>query len=331
MNYFTRAAALAALTCIGLGPLAASGKQETSPQETAPTQVQKLTVCVPKAPPALPVLRMIDTNALGDAVEIELAIWDLPEQLIAMVQDQKNPIFAFPLTVFAKLYNKGMDIRLTNVNTWGVTYFLTKDTALDSWDDLKGKTVYIPLKSSPPDILTQFFLKRAGLDPASDVNIVYSTTTEIGQLMKAGTIDYATQIEPMVTAITMGNSQVRVAFDFEEEWQKIQDSEAMLPNAGMGIRGAFAKENPETARHFEKAYQEALEWLIENPAEAGALAEKYLGLNAAMVSRSLPTSGFTYRSAMDSRKEIKELYTLLLDFDPATIGGKIPDDLMFYQ
>ena len=34
-----------------------------------------------------------------------------------------------------------------NVNTWGVTYFMTTDPAFETWADLAGKTVYIP--SSP--------------------------------------------------------------------------------------------------------------------------------------------------------------------------------------
>ena len=96
----------------------------------------------PTAPPALPVLHMMSTNALGDQVEIQLDVWDGPEQLIAMVQDGGHQMFAFPLTVVAKLYNKGLDVQLMNVNTWGVTYFLTSDPDFRDWSDLKGKTVY---------------------------------------------------------------------------------------------------------------------------------------------------------------------------------------------
>ena len=36
-------------------------------------------VGIPKAPPALPIIRMIDSNALGDNVKIEFTIWDSPE------------------------------------------------------------------------------------------------------------------------------------------------------------------------------------------------------------------------------------------------------------
>ena len=76
-----------------------------------------LKLAVPKAPPTLPLLHMADAGLLGDNVKMELDIWDAPEQLIAMVQDGEHDMFAFPLTVAAKLYNKGLPVRLTNVNT----------------------------------------------------------------------------------------------------------------------------------------------------------------------------------------------------------------------
>lgn len=124
---------------------------------------QVIRIGMPKAPPALPVLRMIQSNALGENVKIEYTIWDAPEKLIAMVQSSDFDMFAFPLTVVAKLYNKGVPVTLTNVDTWGVSYFLTTDPALKTWSDLKGKTVYVPLQSSPPDVITQFFMKKQAL------------------------------------------------------------------------------------------------------------------------------------------------------------------------
>ena len=164
---------------------------------------QVIRIGMPKAPPALPVLRMIESNALGENVKIEYTIWDAPEKLIAMVQSGDFDMFAFPLTVVAKLYNKGVPVTLTNVDTWGVSYFLTTDPALKNWSDLKGKTVYVPLQSSPPDVITQFFMKKAGLTPKKDVTIIYSSRPEIAQMMAAGKIQYATMIEPQVTAILM--------------------------------------------------------------------------------------------------------------------------------
>lgn len=99
-----------------------SGSQgEQKPEETPNPSAEPITIKlgVPTAPPTLPILHMMEENLLGDNVTIELDVWNAPEQLIAMVQDSEHDMFAFPLTVVAKLYNNGMDVRLMNVNTWG--------------------------------------------------------------------------------------------------------------------------------------------------------------------------------------------------------------------
>ena len=96
---------------------------------------------------------MIEDNLLGEDVTIELATWNAPEELLAMVQGGEHDLYAFPLTVVSTLYNKGMDVRLMNVNTWGVTYFMTTDPDFTSWSDLAGKTVITQTDSAAQDVL----------------------------------------------------------------------------------------------------------------------------------------------------------------------------------
>ena len=165
---------------------------EGSSQAAEPVTIS---VGVPTAPPALPVLRMMDAQLLGDNVTIDLNVWNAPEELLAMVQGGEHDMYAFPLTVISTLYNKGLDVRLMNVNTWGVTYFMTTDPDFTTWSDLAGKTVYIPLQSSPPDALTQYFLNEAGLTVGEDVEVVYASTAEVASLLASGQAEYATLIE----------------------------------------------------------------------------------------------------------------------------------------
>lgn len=293
-------------------------------------ELKTITVGVPTSPPALPVLRMIETKALGENIEIKLDIWTEPETLIAMVQGNKHDMFAFPLTVVSTLYNKGVDVRLMNVNTWGVTYFMTSDPDFNDWSDLKGKTVYIPLQSSPPDALTQFFLNEAGLKVGEDVEVVYASTTEVATMLADGRAIYGTLIEPQVTRAITENKELRIAFSFEEEWQRVTNTKTQIPNAGWGTTQSFIDENPELTAKFNEEYEKATIWANENPKEMGALAEKYLGLKAALIEKSLPNMGLHYKSAEDSKKELSMFYNLLNNFNPKMIGGNIPDEKLYY-
>ena len=299
-------------------------------ESAASAEATTISVGVPTAPPAVPVLHMIEDNLLGEDVTIELATWNAPEELLAMVQGGEHDLYAFPLTVVSTLYNKGMDVRLMNVNTWGVTYFMTTDPDFTSWSDLAGKTVYVPLQSSPPDALTQYFLNEAGLTVGQDVQIVYASTAEVASLLASGEAQYATLIEPQVTSAMKQNSDVRRALSFEDEWQRVTGTDTMIPNAGFGTTQRFLDENPELAVEFQAAYEESVQWVLDNPAEAAALAEKYLDMNAAVVEAAIPTMGLTFKSAEDAKPELDDFYQLLYDFDPSMIGGELPDEGMFY-
>lgn len=310
-----------------------STETDAEPSSAAPavTETTTITLGVPTAPPTLPILHMMEEKMLGETVKIDLDVWNAPEQLIAMVQDQKHDMFAFPLTVVAKLSNSGMDVRLMNVNTWGVTYFMTTDPDFKTWSDLKGKTVYVPLQSSPPDALTQYFLNEAGLKVGKDVEIVYASTAEVSQLLASGKAEYATLIEPQVTAAMSQNSNVRRALSFEEEWKRVTNTDTMIPNAGFGTTQSFINEHPELVEQFQTAYAESVQWVLDNPSEAAQLAEKYLGMKAAVVEKAIPNMGLTFKSAKDAKSELDTFYQLLNDFNAKMIGGKLPDDAMYYH
>lgn len=287
---------------------------------------------LPKAAPALAVLQMIETNAMGDDVEINIDYWDSPEQLIAMTQDEEHDMFALPLTVAGKLYNKGVDIKLTNVNTWGITYFVTSDENIKEWSDLKGKTIYVPLKSSPPDIVLKYFLNANGINPDEDVTLQYASTSEVAQLLKSGQAEYGVLLEPQVTNCIKGNDKLRVAFSYDEEWKKVMnDKEKTIPNAGFGVSGEFINSNPQIVKKFEEEYEKALNYLLENPETAGKLAENNLGMNKDITADAMSRIGLMYKSAVDSIDDLNDFYKVLYDFDPSTIGGNIPSEDFYYS
>lgn len=305
----------------------------TEKQENTNTQQEKVTMNlgVTQGAPTLPILQMVETNAMGDNVDLNLEYWNSPEQLIAMTQDEKYDIFTMPLTVAAKLYNKGVDIKLTNVNTWGVVYMTTTDENLKDWSDLKGKTVYVPQKSSPADILTQYFLTQNGLKVGEDVNIAYSTPSEITQLLKAGKAQYGVSLEPQVTNALKGNENLRVAFSYDEEWKKVMGDDLTVTNAGIGATTDFIENNADLMKKFEEEYEKALKYLVENPERAGELGEKYLGLDKSIVAEAMPRLGLAYGNAKESKDSLDAFYKLLLDFDKTTIGGSIPGEDFYYS
>ena len=53
-------------------------------------------------------------------------------------------------------------------------------------------------------------------------------------------------------------------------------------------------------------------------------------MKAAVVEAAIPNMGLTFKSAQDARGELDTFYNLLNDFDPSMIGGKLPNDGLYY-
>ena len=80
--------------------------------------------------------------------------------------------------------------------------------------------------------------------------------------------------QPFVTTAQAQNESLRVALDLTEEWEKVQGDDA---GAGTMITGAtiarteFVQEHPEAVENFLKHYQESVEYVNANTAEAAKL------------------------------------------------------------
>lgn len=287
-------------------------------------------IAAPKAAPTIPIIRMIQNNVLKGKAKIEMSVWSSPEELIAMTLDNDYDLFVMPLTVASKLYNKDVDIKILSITTWDTGDLVTTDKSLESWEDLRGKTLYVPSKSSTPDILTKIFLDNAGIGE-DDINIVYSSIPEITQLIAADKIEYATLTEPSIMIAKTKNDNIKTAFNFKNEWTKIKGSNYNLPNVCFSAKNDFLEENNKIVDEFLEEYEIALNWVLENCNEAATISEEYLNFNKDVLEDAIPSLGLIYKSASESKNDLNIFFSTLYEFEPESIGNKIPDNGIYYS
>ncbi|MCY7007717.1 ABC transporter substrate-binding protein [Fusobacterium simiae] len=285
---------------------------------------------VPKAPPTLPLLRVIDSKALGENYDFQIEFWDSPEVLIGMVQSNQCDYFASPLTVTANLYNKGLGVRLTNIASWGGGSVLSTNKNIKDWKDLKGKTIYMTLKSTPDDVFTHYFLNRAGFKEGIDYEMIYSPMAEATNMMISGKVEIAMNIEPNISTILSKNPNVTEVINIGDEWKKLHDGNS-LPGAGLITTVKFAEEHPDLVIKIEEEYAKALKWVIENPSEAALLGEKILEIKKESLEKAIPNMELKYVGAENAKEVLDPYYKAILDFDKKMIGGKIPDEKLYFK
>jgi NitT/TauT family transport system substrate-binding protein len=319
--------------CLAL-PLCAGGKKDV-PKETKPAVVR---VSALNGPSAIPMARLFEQHPELDGVESTFEVSASPDILLPKMIKGEVDIGILPINVAAKIYtaNNGAVV-LAAITGEGMVNLVTKDASVTSLANLKGKRVYVAGQGATPDYLTRYLLESAGIavgDGPNAVALDFSIAgPEIAPSVISGKIAYAVVPEPFSTVITSNNAEFRRAIDFQKEFAAAQNKPGLnYPVTALVVRAEFAKNYPQTLRLFVEAMGEAVAWTNANPQEAGQLVQKHtLGLQAPIAARSIPTSSFAFSTAQAARTAVELLLEIFTRLDPASTGGKLPDDGFYFQ
>ncbi|NQS75588.1 MAG: ABC transporter substrate-binding protein [Peptococcaceae bacterium] len=292
-----------------------------------PVQPEKIVVQAPTAPPTTPLFKFAADGEL-EGMKLELILYKSVEEATTRIAKGEADFTVLPLNVAAKLYNKQVDISLANVSTWGILYLLTTDSQVADWPDLKGKELYVGAQGSSPDVLTRYFISKNGMNEG-DIKLAFLNSPEIAQLMINGLVENAVLPEPVATQVLMNNNKVRLARDFFADWQLFEGPEARLPQAGMVVRNEFARLHPTAVTEFQKAYRDAVNWTVANPAEAAPLAEGNMDIVAPVFVKSMERTRLLFATGAEAREDVHTYLSRLLDISPDMVGGKLPDEKFF--
>lgn len=296
----------------------------------------KVTLSSPFSPLAMPMAYIVENDLLKDvADDVELIIWNTPDQLRAMMTQGQADFVSVPSNVASIFYNKGVPLKLVRVSIWGVFYIISNDASVSSLHDLKGKEIYIPFRGDQPDLLFQTICRAKGLDPFKDFKIQYvSSPLDITMSLLAGKIDNAFMIEPAVAMAIMKASQKGMTFkrviDIQEQWGQVTKSSPKFPNAGV-VALPDALKDPQMVDTFLSAYDQAVQWVNAHPKQAATLVAKHVkGVNPTAFEQALQYTILESVSAQQARPEIEKMFDRFMRINPKSTGGKLPDEQFYY-
>ena len=306
----------------------------------AQAKMEKLVLVGPKSSVTHPMTYMIEAGLLKDvAEEVELIIWDNPDQLRSLIAGGQAHFSAVPSYVAATFYNKGVPVKLLNISTWGILWVVSSDPKVKTISDLKGEEVSMPYRNDMPDLVFKSLALKQEMDPAKDFKLSYRTNLPaVVQDVLGGKVKHGLLAEPLVSIALMKSATMQGkapklyrAISLQEEWGKVYNREARISQAGIAATPKITG-NPEVVEAFQKAYKTAIDWCNENPEEAGKIVAKHIsGLKAKPVAVAIQNAGLKFVSAQDARPEIEHFYSVLKEMNPAKIGGKLPGDDFYWS
>ena len=236
--------------------------------------------------------------------------------------------------VAANLYNKTQgDVKILALGTQGVLHILegSNGTAIQSMKDLKGKTIYATGQGANPEYILRHLLTENGLDPDKDVEFVFAVATEISAKLISGEIETAMLPVPAATAaIAKSQGSVRDAIDLTSAWNDLDNGSQLIMSAVVA-RADFLAEHPQAVDAFLEEYEDSVTYVKENPEQAGQLvADLGIAPSAAIAQKAIPQCNLVFLSGEDMKPAISGYYEVLYSIDPTAVGGKLPDDDIYY-
>ena len=312
-----------------------SASPSASPSES-PAEKTTVKVAALSGPTGMGMVKLMkDNDDKTTTNDYEFTLAGAPEEIVGKVTSGEIDIAAVPTNLAATLYQKtNGGVQMAALNTLGVLYIVDKGEEINSVADLKGKTIYASGQGSTPEYILNYILEANGI--ADDVKVVYkSEHAEVASLLASGEATVALLPEPFVTATKAKVEGLETALDITKEWEnasKLEDAEGSVVSMGcIVVRSEFAQQNKEALDAFLEEYKASIEYVNANGQDAAELVVSYgIMENAKPAAAALPKCNIVYVDGQEMKESISNFFEVLYQANPASIGGKLPDDAFYY-
>lgn len=163
--------------------------------------------------------------------------------------------------------------------------WITKDPAIESLAQLKGKTIGVPALTGMIVDATVYLLSRNGVG-RDDVKFIATPFATMGDQLAAGNIDAAVASIPFNDAIAARGFRVHDDVIVEAVRQASAGSvETAMTSIWVSSR-AFTHDHPDVVDAWRKTMTDAIAFLDANPAEARTMMHDWLKIPAKVLAPS---------------------------------------------
>jgi NitT/TauT family transport system substrate-binding protein len=211
---------------------------------------------------------------------------DLPVFMAALAKGQYDVVMSVPTLVMIGV-EKGVDLQIISSLQRSSTQrpnavWITKDPAIESLAQLKGKTIAVPSLTGIIIDATVYLLGRNDV-ARDDVKFVQTPFPTMGDQLAAGRVDAAIASIPFNDAIAARGFRVHddVVVD------AVRDASGGTVDTAMTslwvATRTFGRDHPDTVSAWRKSLSAAIEFLDSNPAEARQMMQHWLKIPAGVL------------------------------------------------
>ena len=268
---------------------------------------------------------------LMDDENIDMQLYQSPTDAVQKLISGEIDMACLPSNMGALLNSKtngGISI-LTNIVNGGL-YVIENGEEIATAEDLKGKTIIASGKGGTPEYVLQAVLENAGIDMQTEVKLEWlEDHAAVAQKVAATEGAIGLLPQPMVASITAANPAVRKAINLREEWKAMTEQD--LPMGIIVARKEFVESRPDDVDllldmvmdSITNVQQESDE-VVQKIVDAGIIGMPEI------CKAAIDDNMLVCYSAEDTRDILNAFYDKLFKMNPVAVGGKLPDDSIYY-
>lgn len=209
------------------------------------------------------------------------------------------------------VYNEGAEdyvVNFAQLTQRAGNFLVSREADEDfSMMDLKGKTVLGGRKGGMPQMVFEYILKKYGMDPATDLNIIQNIDFGMtAQAFAGGSGDYTVEFEPSATALEKdGEGYVVSSLGVESGY---------VPYTAFSAKKSYIEKNPEVIQGFVSAIQKGMDYVnTHTPEEIAKIIQPQFAETDMDTLVTIVTRYYDQDSWKEDLVFEEAAYTLLLD------------------
>lgn len=309
--------------------------QEGTEESSAEAEPVEVRIGSLKGPTSMGLLFLMEEAKNGEAKEdysFQMAT-GVDEILPLMIKGDLD-IVLVPANIASILYHRMEGgVSVIDINTLGVLYMVSAQEGIESFEDLKGRTIYLTGKGTTPDYVLQYLLAQNGMS-TEDVTLEYkSEATEVAAVLAENADAVGLLPQPFVTAACVQNESLKVVLDMNQEWQKVQGEAGSSIVTGVTVvRKAFLEEHEDAVKTFLEEHEKSTQAINADPKKGAELAvEAQIVAKEPIAEKAIPECNITCIRGEEMKQALQGYLEVLYEQSLGEAGGGLPEDDFYYE
>ena len=283
--------------------------------------------------PAISICKLIkEEENIKSSYKTSYTIESNDKKLVESLNKKQVDIALVPTDMAAKVYNKNSSYQICASIGQGSYYLVTSDPEVRGFNStLINKEIAIAGENSMTDTIVKAILKKNNIDETL-VKFKYTNTVpELVKTLTLGEIYTGIVPETSLTSLLYKHSGLKILASTNDAYENTFDISEGYPQFSVIVRKDFAKNNKEYVNKFLFKLKESIEFVNNNPLQAGAYGEELkIPIKPQILSKAIKRCNLKFIEIDKFKQNYEYFFDILYNYNNEAVGGTVPDESIYH-